>query len=626
MALNRYRNVNKKEIEDAKRFVLSSTKDKSKVASWVKRYADHLTVKDGKLLLDGRQVIGNDERDDLMRELVYKKNSDIAPSRDAGYYKVKKRYANVSRRNWMDFLKKQRVIRMTDNAPPKQKHGGRKLNKKGELECDLFYIGKDDLPKSLQSGTAEQTYALNVVDRLTSYCKVYFLGGTRTAKKVRPFLVKAVAFFAKLLNVEKKDMHMYHDGGGEFSDKNMDSLGVPHTQLEVGPKVEQKNSHVQRVFHRLKNSKRISSITDGLAQAEKIVNGSYNRIMKMSAEEAVKKYNDPEETKKLILKYNDQREKADLDRRADLSIGDYVRIVVKSTKESEFYKAYRGKTYTREGYPVNPKNKHLYKGRSVTKEAYEVTESKGKNPKRYKVDGMWFTRDRLSEPLPTKQDKDGKKKLDYPDKKTEELLEGRAAVDQGDEKGMTALMWASHKGHLGVARALLAAGARADLADAHGQRRPLLSEDEVNNLCIPRGTLTEEERRIINGHMDITLEMLESLPFPRKLRRVPEYAGGHHERMDGRGFPRGLTREQMSVPARIMAIADVFEALTSRERPYKAPLKLSEALGIMQRMRDNQHLDPDLYRLFLDAGVWRDYARTALDPEQLDVDDPSPYY
>ncbi len=121
----------------------------------------------------------------------------------------------------------------------------------------------------------------------------------------------------------------------------------------------------------------------------------------------------------------------------------------------------------------------------------------------------------------------------------------------------------------------------------------MLADDEVNNLCIPRGTLTEEERRIINGHMDITLEMLESLPFPRKLRRVPEYAGGHHERMDGRGFPRGLTREQMSVPARIMAIADVFEALTARERPYKAPLKLSEALGIMQRMRDNRHLDPD---------------------------------
>src|SRR5699024_688364 len=153
--------------------------------------------------------------------------------------------------------------------------------------------------------------------------------------------------------------------------------------------------------------------------------------------------------------------------------------------------------------------------------------------------------------------------------------------------------------------------------DAHGRVRPLLTEDEVTNLCITRGTLTDEEREIINGHMDVTLEMLESLPFPRNLRRVPEYAGGHHERMDGSGFPRGLTREQMSIPARIMAIADVFEALTARERPYKTPLKISEALGIMRRMRDERHLDPDLYRLFLDADVWRDYARVALDPEQL---------
>lgn len=162
--------------------------------------------------------------------------------------------------------------------------------------------------------------------------------------------------------------------------------------------------------------------------------------------------------------------------------------------------------------------------------------------------------------------------------------------------------------------------------DAHGRRRALLSDDEVKNLCITRGTLTDEERRIINGHMAVTLDLLEALPFPRKLRRVPEYAGGHHERMDGSGFPRGLTREQMSIPARILAIADVFEALTARERPYKAPLKLSEALGIMQRMRDQHHLDPDLYRLFLDAGVWRDYALQALDPEQLDVDDATEFY
>lgn len=157
--------------------------------------------------------------------------------------------------------------------------------------------------------------------------------------------------------------------------------------------------------------------------------------------------------------------------------------------------------------------------------------------------------------------------------------------------------------------------------DAWGQSKPLLTDDEVRNLCITRGTLTPEERQIINGHMDVTLDMLGSLPFPPKLRQVPEYAGGHHEKMDGTGFPLGLTRDQMSIPARIMAIADVFEALTAKERPYKTPLKLSEALAIMQRMRDNQHLDPDLYQLFIRSRVWRDYGERHLDPVQLDVED-----
>ncbi len=161
--------------------------------------------------------------------------------------------------------------------------------------------------------------------------------------------------------------------------------------------------------------------------------------------------------------------------------------------------------------------------------------------------------------------------------------------------------------------------------DAWGQSKPLLTDDEVYNLCIPRGTLTPEERQVINGHMDVTLDMLGSLPFPPKLRQVPEYAGGHHEKMDGSGFPLGLTRDQMSIPARIMAIADIFEALTAKERPYKTPLKLSEALVIMQRMRDNDHLDPDLYRLFIRSRVWREYGERHLDPVQLDVEDASAF-
>ncbi len=161
--------------------------------------------------------------------------------------------------------------------------------------------------------------------------------------------------------------------------------------------------------------------------------------------------------------------------------------------------------------------------------------------------------------------------------------------------------------------------------DAWGNTQPLLNEDEVTNLCITRGTLNDEERQAINRHIDITIDILEQLPFPPKLRRVPEYAGGHHERMDGRGFPRGLTREQMSIPARMMGVADVFEALTAKERPYKPPMPLSQAFSILKNMRDDQHIDPDVFELFLRSGKWRDYAERFLLPDQFDVDDITPY-
>ena len=148
--------------------------------------------------------------------------------------------------------------------------------------------------------------------------------------------------------------------------------------------------------------------------------------------------------------------------------------------------------------------------------------------------------------------------------------------------------------------------------------RTLLSPDEVENLCISRGTLTEEERRTINGHMVQTIQMLESLPFPRHLRRVPEYACGHHEKMDGRGYPKGIYAGDMSIPARIMAIADVFEALTAQDRPYKPGKKLSEAMAIMGAMKADNHLDPELFDLFVSTGVYRKYADRFLPSELID--------
>lgn len=155
--------------------------------------------------------------------------------------------------------------------------------------------------------------------------------------------------------------------------------------------------------------------------------------------------------------------------------------------------------------------------------------------------------------------------------------------------------------------------------DENGHLVPFLSSDEVENLSISKGTLTDSEREIINHHIDVTIKMLESLPWPKHLKNVPEFAGGHHERMDGKGYPKGLTREQMSVQARIMGIADVFEALTARDRPYKPAMKLSTALKIMQRMVDDQHIDRDLFDVFAQQRIYLNYAGKFLKADQVDI-------
>lgn len=157
-----------------------------------------------------------------------------------------------------------------------------------------------------------------------------------------------------------------------------------------------------------------------------------------------------------------------------------------------------------------------------------------------------------------------------------------------------------------------------EFIDANGRKAKFLTDDELYNLSIVRGTLTAEERAVINSHIDVTISMLESLPYPRSLMRVPEYACGHHERMDGTGYPRGLTREQMSVPARMMGIADIFEALTSKDRPYKKAKTLAESLNILGRMKVNHHIDPDLFDIFIRDRIYLKYAELFLEPEQID--------
>jgi len=158
-----------------------------------------------------------------------------------------------------------------------------------------------------------------------------------------------------------------------------------------------------------------------------------------------------------------------------------------------------------------------------------------------------------------------------------------------------------------------------------GEKKLLLTQSEVDVLCIERGTLSHKERGIINKHIDVTITLLESLPFPKRLKKVPEIAGGHHEKIDGTGYPKKLTGNQMSIPAKMMAISDIFEALTSADRPYKEPMKMSQALGILKKMKDHRHIDADLYQVFIRQGVWMQYAEQFMQKEQMDVIDASIY-
>jgi HD-GYP domain-containing protein (c-di-GMP phosphodiesterase class II) len=159
--------------------------------------------------------------------------------------------------------------------------------------------------------------------------------------------------------------------------------------------------------------------------------------------------------------------------------------------------------------------------------------------------------------------------------------------------------------------------------DAEGHEASFLTEDELKNLTIRAGTLTAEERQTINYHIVATIKMLEALPWPNHLKNVSEYAGGHHERMDGKGYPKGLSREQMSVQARVMGIADIFEALTARDRPYKKGKTLSESLEILGKMCLGNHVDPDLFDVFVRRKIYLRYAEQFLDPAQIDAVDES---
>ena len=153
----------------------------------------------------------------------------------------------------------------------------------------------------------------------------------------------------------------------------------------------------------------------------------------------------------------------------------------------------------------------------------------------------------------------------------------------------------------------------------------LYNQGELHNLAISRGTLTAEDRFKINEHITSTIKMLENLPFPPELAKVPRYASTHHETLKGTGYPRKLSAEQLSTPERILVLSDIFEALTAADRPYKKAKPMSVAINILHKMALDHHVDIEVFKLFLTSGVYLEYARKFLDPSQIDDVDINQY-
>ena len=397
---NKYGGINLEGIALTKKFVQNKLKEDEKLPRWAERFKEHFTVSGDKLMLDGKEVIAKEKRDETMRNLVYDKDSKIGLARDAGYYQIQKRYWNIPRRKWQAFLKKQESLRKTDNLPPRQKAGGKKLKRKGEIEVDVFVITHKDLKDHTylqkkasrlgDEGKKLDYKVLNAVDRLTSYCKTYMVNRADAAT-VKTAVKKSLKFFQDLLELKREDIMFYSDAGAEFASWTWTDINVKHEFVSVGNKVEQKNSHLQRIFHRLKNSNRMSSVTDGLRQSEDIANASYNRILKMSPAEAVKKYNGPAGDRLMEL-YNNARKKGDEDRRGKLEVGMNVRKVTRKTKHASdytFVKAYHGKTFTKDTFEIK---KVVKRGDNYL---YQLKDGTNK----------FYRRDRISENTPAADQK-----------------------------------------------------------------------------------------------------------------------------------------------------------------------------------------------------------------------------
>jgi len=371
--LARYR-ISKAEV--AKAIEKVQGKDVKGLPNWFRKAAllkkNGFTVQNGKLYLEGKQIVAKEEIDKILRDAFYSKDSATPWSRDAGYADIKKRFVGISKRAFADFAQRQRVKIRTDDIPRKVVKKGRNLSKKGIIEIDLFQTSRKDLPTYIAKKykpTIEknpQHFTLTMVDKLTSLTYLEYLGSgdnTKSRQHTMPAVNRGRDFFAEKLGIPRNKQKFLRDAGGEFDPS------LPGHVLKLGPAVESRNRFAQRVQHRLFAAKR-GTFKEIIKQTQDIVNNTKSRISGKTPNEAAGL-----EQSVVSKKYNAARKVGKRTPEVALKVGDYVRKMTKDKKQN-LYKAYKGKQYS-------------------TKK-YKITKVSKTRPYRYFVDGSWLYRDQIS--------------------------------------------------------------------------------------------------------------------------------------------------------------------------------------------------------------------------------------
>ena len=414
--MNRYK-LRKDDFPKAIKYVQGKTK-KSDAPNWAIKFKEDLTVHGKKLKYKGMDIVAFEDVEKYLRKALCDNTSDLPFSRDAAFHVLKKKVVGIPRRKIMEFQRSQRTLGETRAALPKPKvKGGPKL-KKYTIETDLVFIRKGDLEKSnprfKKIDIKFETYILSSVEKSSGLTKLSYTT-TKDQDVVTPLVEEHIRYFAKELGTVPKKMALRMDKGGEFSVRQLRRLVPDVKTVSTGTSIEARNQMIQRSFYRILKNRRAVKIEDALAQTEKIVNNTLNRIQQKSPNEIVEE-KVPEQ--KLIAKYNSTRKKYKSgDKRLPFAVGDLVRILIKKKKGADIeYKSYKNMTYTAQVYPIT---KRTQGKRSAIK---------------YRVRRQWFTQDKLLKSSARDQESERLIKQKDEEQKQKDIEEDKKEAEEAKKK------------------------------------------------------------------------------------------------------------------------------------------------------------------------------------------------